>query len=249
MAGDREKILRKLKALRGHAASAKKLGSEAEASAFAEMIQRLTAQHCVEAAELDAIEQDEVDPFDRIRPDYAKHGVRIRARHVEWLEELASTVAHAHYCKLLVKRNSSLVTFAGRRSQASVAADVYLKMASLAESLADKRYVDYFYEVKRAGDVAKARGFRTSFLLGFCARVGGRYFEFIEATKAYYAHDKRALATLSSARDKVRDWLEKDGVGTSAARYKKVAASNFDGWRRGVDEANEVDLSGRQKID
>jgi hypothetical protein len=125
---------------------------------------------------------------------------------------------------------------------------VYLKLANVAESLADKEYVKYFYEMKNQGDATRARGFRTSFLVGFCARIGQRYVDWMEAIKAYYAHDKKALVVLKTSHEKVDEWLEQKNVKKSKVQHKGSSVTNRAGWVRGREKAEEVDLSGHEIV-
>ncbi len=136
--------------------------------------------------------------------------------------------------------------FAGRRSQATVASEVYLKLVLLAEALADKEYVKYFYEMKRLGDERRARGFRTSFLLGFCSRVDARYVEYVEAVRKYYLYDSKALMVLNQ--DKVDEWLKSQKIGLSKTKHKPTIVENLTGWRTGKVKADDVDFSPHKKL-
>lgn len=244
----REDALRKLKKMRAKMEGAQKLGSELEAQAFAEAIQKMCAQHQVNEAELDPQTLDEIDPVERVFPDYDKHKYKVRQRWVDWLDKLADSVSWAHYCSYFTYGNTSRVSFVGRRSNAETAAEVYLQLAILAEEIADREYVDFFYKCKAEGQVGKARGFRHSFLLGFCRRVSERYYEYQEALKKYYAHDQKALVSLGDARKKVRDWIKAQDVKEASDRKNK-GVENWSGYHEGVKKANDVEMTKSRMVE
>lgn len=249
MAGDRDSILRKLKKMAAKLGSLRELGSEAEATSFSELMQKLATEHQIEASEIAPEDREELDPIIRLVPPYAKYGIKVKQRQTQWMIDLGIPVADGHYCRLLVLPHSSAVVFVGRTSQVEVAAEVYLKLLTVAESLADKEYVKFFYEMKREGDVKRARGFRQSFLLGFCYRVGVRYAEYMEALRAYYAHDKKALMVMNHSRAEVIKWIEDQKVPKSKKERRWNEPENREGWVRGREKAEGVDLSGRKKLD
>ncbi len=229
---DRDAILRKLKKLRAKAEGAEAIGSELEAQAFAEMVQKLLTEYKVEEAEISNLEESEADPIVRVRPNYLKHKIKVRQRPIEWLERLGGVVAWGHYCRLLIVPSSSMIVFVGRKTDAEVAAEVYCKFVNVAEALADKEYVDYFFKCKREGDERRARGFRQSFLRGFCSRLDEKYYEHMDALRQYYAHDKKALVVLKDARTKVDEYVEKN-VRKSTKETKPQPITNRAGWLRG----------------
>lgn len=244
----RDDAIRKLKKMRAKMEGAQILGSEAEAASFQEMIQKMCAQHQVDEAELEPQTLDEVDPIERVFPDYGKYGYKVRPSRVDWLFSLADSVSYAHYCSFFRYGKTSMVSFVGRRSNAQVAAEVYLKLAKLAEEIADKEYVNFFYECRDKGDVRKARGFRHSFLVGFCRRIAERYADYQQKLKEYYAHDARALAILGDARKRVRDWIAVQDIPT-AQDDKRKGVVNWDGFHKGVSKANDVEMTSNKKLD
>lgn len=247
MGYDRESIIRKLKKLHAKAQSAEAIGSEAEAQTFAEAVQRMLSEYKVEAAEIQEQDGKDANPIVRVQPDWDKHKIKYRRREVEWMKELAAVVAWGHYCRISFVPKSSLVFFIGHEADAETAAEVFGKLANVAESMADKEYVRYFYECKRAGNVRLARGFRESFLRGFVHRLRDRYWSHMKAIEEYYAHDKKALTILGTARRKVDEFVEKNVQ--KDTREKKVARiANREGFFRGQDKAQELPLTASKEI-
>lgn len=206
MAGDREKILDKLKKLQAHADSAAKIGSEAEAQAFAAMVQKMIAQHNIDKAELTAEDREAEDianPIEQVRVV----GIRVRKVRVAWLEALASAVAYAHFCEIGITRHSSQVWFIGRRTQAEMGAKVYVQLAEAAEAIADKEYVKHFHACRKAGRVEAARGFRPSFLDGFTSRLAKRYHMLMAELEAEAARKQGAMVLFKDERAQVTDFV------------------------------------------
>ena len=245
MADDRGSKIRKLKKLRDKAASAEAIGSEAEAQAFAEMVQKLLVEYKVDESELFPEEEDE--QIVQSSPDWDKWGVKVRRREVPWMLDLGKVVAYGHWCRMASAPGTSYIMFIGKKVDADVAADVFGKLCSVAEDIADKEYVKYFYECRDAGNVAKARGFRQSFLVGFARRIGSRYFERLEQIREYYAHNQRALTVLNDARSKVDDWVESN-VRKRETPTPKSKITNLTGYGRGRTKADEVQLSSSKEI-
>jgi hypothetical protein len=186
------------------------------------------------------------EPIVRVRPNYHEGGIKLRKTRIDWIEQLASVVAWGHYCRILVHPGTSMVTFVGKETDARTAAQVYEKLFNAAESIADKEYVKFFYDQKKLGDQTKARGFRTSFLIGFCRRIGQRYAEYVEALKNYYAHDQKALVVIKDSRQKVDEWMK--DVKSRKEEPKMTPITNRAGYLKGVDRANAVSLTGAKEI-
>lgn len=242
---NRDAKIRKLKKLRDKAESAQAIGSEAEAQSFAEMVQKLLTEYKVDESEIRGGLETEADPIVRVRPDYFKHKIKIRMRHIPWLEELGTVVAWGHYCKLLVIPRTSAVVFVGRKLDAETASEVYCKLVNAAEAIADKEYVKYFYECKDIGRVARARGFRASFLAGFITRLAKKYAEYMEELRIYYASNQKALVVLKDAREAVEDFCK--GIPEAEAK-KPQKIENREGWLRGHDKAAEMNISGNEEL-
>lgn len=241
---DREKVLDRLKKMYEHAKSAKDIGSEAEAAAFAEKLQQLLTIHKVEMSELESKEEDL--KIVESRPDYEQFGVKLRKRRIKWLEDLAVIVANAHYCRvLIVTRGSSCVWFVGRPTDVEACKMAYGFLAQKAEEIADKEYVRFFYECKAAGNVRRARGFRDSFLSGFVSRLALRYSEYQENIRRYYSSSGVAIARIKSAFDAIDEYLQKKFADRKAKSAKPLenSVSNMAGWSRGRTKADDVELS------
>lgn len=251
---DRKEKIRKLKKLFEHSDSAKNLGSEAEAQAFAEMAQKLLVEYKIDTSELSEEEEEqELRKICRVRPRYSygkkDPGIRFRSRRIEWLVHLAIMVADAHFCRVVVIKGTSTVDMAGRRHDAETAAEVYEQLVEAAERIADKEYARYFYKMRDEGLERKARGYRGSFLLGFCSRIGQKYREHMAALKEYYAHDQKALEILKGYGKDIEEFFDQDPtIGMKDEDRRSLKVANLAGWSHGRDQADRMELSKSRRI-
>ena len=116
---DREKILEKLQKIKAHAESAEKIGSQAEAEAFAAMFQQLLLKHKISATEVEVEQLERDEPVDKFQVDW--QDIRVRSTRIAWIERLAGIVARAYFCRILVHPRSSNITIVGRKSDAAIA--------------------------------------------------------------------------------------------------------------------------------
>lgn len=232
---DRDKVIEKLLKIKAHAESAAKIGSEAEAEAFAAMLQQLLLKHKIELTDLE-VEQEEADePVDKYAVDW--QDVRVRANRVMWIERLAGVVARAYFCRTLVHPGSSRITLVGRRSDAAVAEFMIVTLTRLAQKLAKKER-DKVYRQDRAASA----GFQSSFLKSFIVRIAERF------------EEERGTATSSSCTALVRVNRAEAAVNEfmSQGQFKKAAVvrgsredANALGWRRGREVADGLNLRAR----
>lgn len=247
---EREKILDRLKKLYQHQKSAKSIGSEAEAQAFAERIQQLLSIHKIEMSAIEEQKLDEVDPVRQKKVDFESAGIPLVRRRLAWQEHLASIVGHAYFCEILVVPGFSTIFFVGRGTDVEAAEQVFLYLVRVASSLADQEYVKYFYECKAQGDVTRARGFRSSYLVGFTSRLSQRYREEKKRMKAEYAANMTALVRLTNAMVPVEAYLKKmreEKNSRMAPQLGGRSMENAEGVLRGKEAADKVPIGQNTK--
>lgn len=245
---DREKLVDKLKKMYAHAKSAEAIGSEAEAQAFAAQIQRLLSEHKINRSEIEEQRLDETDPIGQHAVDFESAGIEVKRRRIEWQEILGQIVAKANFCKLMVSQGTSQVWFLGRETDAMAAEQVFLYLLRIANSLADKEYVKYFYECKERGCVEEARGFRASYLAGFCNRLAARYREEQERIRREHASSGTALVRLSDAMTHVENYLKQRGSKTASGFTAAKPNVNQEGLRRGRAAADKIALGPKKEV-
>ena len=241
-----EKLIDKLGKLKRHAESAKQIGNEAEAQAFAEMFQRLVFANKIDVTELDFSQQEKDEPVDKHYIDYRKHDMRLKRRRIEWIERLAQVVAEAHFCRILVHPGSSRVTLVGRKSDCEVAEYVLVTLQRAAEKMAKKAYYKYWFELfdqYGPGGTGKAAGFKSSWLDSFVNRLAQRYYEMRQVATG----SSTALVRVNRAEKAVADWISEHtkGHATGLSRHGRW---NEHGRQQGRAAADALDLGSPKAV-
>lgn len=173
----RERVLDKLAKIMRLAASERELGNEAAADNFAQIVQKLMLQHEIEISEIKLEESESLsDDMGKTYFSYHYHGMpfkRVRA----WQHTLATAVATAHFCELLVPSTAKepWVVFAGKPANRMVCVYMFEVLARTAVNLAGIKYLEAWKLELKGGDVRVLRGFKESFLDAFANRISVRY--------------------------------------------------------------------------
>lgn len=256
-----KEILDKLGKLKAHMDSCKAIGSEAEAEAFAGMLNRLLARHKLEMTDIQYSFHLKEEPVEEviIGGEYKRSGrrwvyskfpdVEIGKKRVEWAERLAQVIAEAHSCQMLVITGSSRLVFVGRKTDIEVAEYLFFVMMRTADTLSNKAYKRIRSQLRREanGDkqltsalLAETHGYKQSFLLGFISRIHERFQE--EKRKIEHDTSRTALIRLSYEVLAVRDYLAKKkfkGADRLSGRTKNF---NEDGYEHGRKVADGLGL-------
>lgn len=240
MSEEREKLLDRILKLHRKAESAKAIGSEAEAMIFAEAVQRMLLKHDLELSDVEYEVELAQDPV-------KMHGVPIRGkkRKVLWTTVLVNGIAKGHLCASLGMPNTDAVLLVGRRQHRLVAEFMIKTLVKLAEELADKAYVKFFYACQAEGDVTQARGFRDSFLTGFAVRVHDRYENLMLETREQ-VKQPGALIRISKEVTMVQQVLDElrqaDALQDANPKMPDVDDINLDGLIMGAEAGDQVAL-------
>ena len=243
----RERVVDRLKKMLRHAESAKEIGSEEEAQAFAAKIQELLSLHKIELSEVEYRKLDEVDPVVHKLVDFGSAGIPIRKRRIEWQEELALIVCQAYFCKVIVIGGTSNLYFAGRGLDLEAAEKTFLYLARVARSIAEKQYMKFFHECRKAGNVEAARGFIRSYLVGFTTRLAERYEEERQRIKAEHAASGTALVRLTDALTAVGDYVQRTMKTKKAPFLMGSGIENEHGYKRGRQDAEAIPIGQNPK--
>lgn len=229
---DREKIIDKLLKIKAHAESAAKIGSEAEAEAFAAMLQQLLMKHKIEMTDLEVEREEAEEPVGKHEVNWTDQ-VEVRKTRVAWIERLAGIVAKAYFCRILVVPGSSRIILVGRKSDVAVAEFMIVTLTRLAEKLAKKER-DKVYRQDRAA----ANGFQASFLKSFIIRISER----LDAERAGAESSScTALVRINRAEAAVNEFMSQYTKKASIVRGSRQD-SNALGWRRGREVADGLSL-------
>ena len=236
-----QKILDKISKLKAHAESAAKIGSEAEAQAFATMIQQLLLKYKLSMTDVELKTEDADDPV--THRDVEWQDIKVRKNRVAWIESLAEVVAKAHFCRILVYSGSSRIALVGRESDVAMAEFLLVTLTRAIEQIAEKEYNKAFYSLYRRGGDGKekvVRGFKGSFVSAFVARLAER---FDEETRRAEASSSTAIALFDRTREAVRVYLRANLRTRHAAMVRGSRHDhNAEGWRRGRAAADDVRL-------
>jgi hypothetical protein len=235
-----EKIIDKIAKLKAHAESAAKIGNEAEAEAFAEMMQRLLLKHKIEMSDLEFANMERVEPVDKHRVDYDKYNMHVKGTRVEWIERLATIVARAHFCRILVHLGSSRISMVGRKSDFEVAEYMLITLQRAIEHMSDKAAYHYRLECQRNGAPRMANGFRAAYIDHFVRRLADRY----EAERqAQSGATSMALVRVNKSEGAVDDYMFQNFGGKRKATALSTQHSwHAEGAKRGREAADAVNL-------
>lgn len=217
-----EKVLDKLAKLIRHEASAREIGSIAEADAFAEKIQNTLNEYHIALADV-PLGQRPVDPLVQEKGD---EGMPYYQRRVAWRERLARGISKGHDCRHLITSGCSRIQFVGHKSDVEVCKYLFSTLGQAAMRLAKSEYK------KARKEGFGGSGFTQSFLQGFAEAVSQR----LEAR-----HQEQAAAHTAgtSALMVVRG----NELGTYMKRF--TSARRLDHSSRNLDARMRGDAAGR----
>ena len=257
----KNKIIDKLRKLIAHEQSARSIGNQVEAEAFAGRIQELLTAHKLSMSEIEFEEREAAEPIDFERVDLRTEVRGSNRANLAWRVFIARAVAEANSCAVvnLAGTRGTAFSFVGRTSDRQLAKVLYLYLVELGEELATKaakedREVQRLkfnlskgimsYDVPKWVDTAFnawMKSYRESWKVGFgeavAKRIKDRYTEIINAQQgagAAIIHIKKdALA--------VQDYLRGKTHKTRGSMGRDD--SNQDGYKRGQNTGNAVNLS------
>jgi len=240
----KDKVLDKLAKLKAHMESAQQVSTEAEAQAFSAAIQRLLMEHKLTMADIPDPITHEVkeEPIVRHHVNLREHEIAQKKRRIAWQEKIAIIVSKAYYCSMLISLKSNDIWFVGTESDVKIAEFMYVKLVRLLTTISEKEYVRAFYECKARGRVEDARGFKESFLAGFCNRLKDRLEEEKHRVEDEATAACTSLVPLRTAETRVAQFMMQFGRAKSSTR---MDLSNELGYTRGRSAADRINLSDR----
>ena len=235
-----EKVLDKLAKLKAARDGEAALGNSAAAEAFAGMINRLLLSH--ELSETDIPLSADQDPILERMVNPADHGYKRVKTRIAWQENLASVVAYAHLCKILVHPGSNLVTFVGTRSHVEIAEYAFVTLLRAAEKMAYEALAKYWRENRHKPDF-ESGNYRAAWLRGFIGRIAERFREIRNTEVAAATSSSTALVRLNQALVRANDYI-KDRYKSKASAVRQRSGS-YEGMLEGRKAANNMDLGRR----
>lgn len=247
-----EKIIEKLGKIKNHMESAQAIGNEAEAQAFASMLQNLLMKHKLEMTDIQYSQEMQREPVEEFpfgggvsynekhkRVVTAYPDVEVKSRRCDWMENLAGIIARAHSCATMCQPGSNRVWFVGHKSNVQIVDYLFVTMYRASLKISWKEYCTYYYKCQDEGDVTRARGFRDSFINGFVSRLAQR---FEEEKRKMTAQWGEGLVRVNKEALAVRQYLDTkkgkkaQGIGGSTKFHRA-------GWERGRAVADGLNLN------
>jgi hypothetical protein len=254
-----EKLLDKLRKLKAHQESAEKIKSVEEAQAFGEMIQRLVLKHNLSMSDIEFEQHEKDEPIGEQWINWEAQGLKTKSMRIEWEESLASIVARAHFCRILISHSSNRICLVGRKSDAEVAEYVLVTLRRAAKSLAylaQSQFVkenkasascqvclrtkdDHVFESHpfRKTESTKHHGFKNSFLNGFVTRLSERF----RQTREDVTSSSTALVRVNRVEQALKDHMSQYGSAKMVRGARRDV--NYEGLLRGRKAADDVNLT------
>lgn len=223
---DRNDIVSKIKKLSDKARSAEKIGSEAEAQAFAAKAAELMRQHAVTQREVEASGED-AEEIGKTWVNWAKHGMKNTSRRCQWVERLARTVTTCCGCDFYIILGTNTIVIVGPESSAKIAEYMLVTLTRAAKDISLKEYDKYWHEVNSRGEAWRARGFKASFLQGLVRKVCQRIEDMLDPNGG----DTEALTYIGNQLARVRAY--KSTLGLESSNRLAVQDGNHAGRLRG----------------
>lgn len=246
-------ILDKITKLKKHAESADAIGNEAEATAFAEMMQRLLAKHKLSMSDVEFHAYQTSNPVGQHSIDYTKYpDVEMKNSRQSWIEKLAGIVGRAHNCRFLVHPGSSRITLVGRKHEAEQCEFVLVTLQRYMERASERARHEYYHahvadwRTRNLNVTLQMRGYRDNWLMAFVSRLSERYEEERRRLQHEATTSSVALVRVSDLKV-VDDWMKEKVDGkkrfSSAGGLGPVARTGHaDGQRHGRTAADAVNL-------
>ena len=249
-------VLRKLEALLAKEASLRgspEPHSQHEAEATAKAIARLLLRYHLSLSDVEsaAVSQDAGVGAALWEPE--AHGLAARNRTVFWQEELASIVAEAHLCALLVVTGSNRLYFVGAPQDREVAVVAYGLLARFADQSSREA----------AGSGPHSKGYRAAWLRGFNLRIAERYRDLEHSMVQQAIEQNEALARLpggtgitvgslvgrlASIREAARAWVAQHATEAQAPAGRPPSPRDLGALRDGYAAGSRPPLRQRRAV-
>jgi len=241
----RQRILKKIAALRAKAVST---DSEAEAAALGATVARMLKEHRISMSEVEFDKIRKGVGITRVLVDPCEVGVERSTRVCEWFVVLSRLCADCYMCRIVVVKRTNSVLLVGYPDDLDLAKGMLLYLTMVAEKMSQAEYVRFFYACRDRGDVKLARGFRKSWLYGFCVRLSERFKAEDEELRSQVG--PMALARIGG--DVVRaldSWMvdNLDGLSRRSAGTITGSKPNLAGIVMGREAAERAPLKGDKK--
>lgn len=247
MSEDLKGIKEKIRKLKAHMESAKKIGSEEEAQAFAAKVQELLTAYKLREADI-GTGADPEEPINTSVLTWQEMGLKVRRSRIGWAERLAHLCAHAYYCDFVVASDRHFIGwFVGAGTDRDMCRFMFVSLGRFLENEADRQYNREFYRHYVPGvksTVRHVRGFRAGFMIGFLTRLRQRFEEEVrpkDKTPEASIRTEAIVLVRRNAMARVEAWMREHFPTTPCGRTTMDGGS-YEGRKAGFEAADAINL-------
>ena len=227
-----DKILSKLQKILDKASSAKEIGSIAEAETFMAKANKMMMQYNLDMAEVESFDEENgIDTIDKEYFSPEDNGIDFKRQRVQWQENLASAIARAHNCRLLVASGSNAVWFVGRKKDRQICSYIYAYAVRTSLAYCNKTYAKEYSRLYILGRQSEIKGWIPSFFRGFTNSLTKKFAEAQENMRKEVGDEKYAIIVTDPAKA-VDKWMSNLYTGT-ASRLGGNSGYNDKGYNSG----------------
>ncbi len=238
-------ILDVLAKLMAHEESARKIGSAAEAEAFAGKIQELLLKHNLTMGEVEATNEERAKVKKAVHVEEAEvtaediRGVGNTRGRYPHLVQLALVVADGHFCRLLLRSSRKALVFIGEDTNRQVAMAMYQWLAR--QMILGAKEAHKMHRAEGGGDDPWA--WAVSYYQGFYVRIRLRYGEM---TRPKADHSEcQALMVVERNKEATDTWTKQRYPRLGENRSRAGRVSSPAGMAAGDRAGQSVALHGR----
>lgn len=234
-----ESILSKIKKLKNMESSARDLGNEAEALAFASRIQQLLFDYKIEMAEVEDfnLETDVNIEIALEIYDWYDVGIKKSKKASSWLAQLASVVSKYNNCKAVSFIGSNAVQIIGTEESRTVVTWLLSVLARYGSQAVEFSYRKKYYEHKKQGTEYLMKGYRRAFLSSYVGAIAKRLQDQWSADRLNTISE-RGLVIIDKEVEAVKDFL--DQMDTKKIEFR--GTNNSQGFYDGKEVGEKVSL-------
>lgn len=229
-----------------HEKSARKIGNQAEAEAFAGKIQELLLKHKLEMSDIEIAEQERNEPI--LEEWFSIPEVLdlpIKRRHDTWFGLLLSSITRANFCKVLQTHVSNTYTIVGRESDRDVSKQLFEYLSKACIEMAPHEALKHFGPSPVRGmKHPEERTFISSFKVGFAVAICNRLHVKMEELKAGATEQGLIrVDQLTKATEEKFDELHPETRKTAPPRV-----SSYSGFQSGKEYGSAVGINSIKRL-
>lgn len=232
-----EQIMQKLAKLKATEVSLRDGGNVEAAESYAAKVAELLLRHQISMCDVEQSVRDQDDP---IEESYSLGDKRSR---VLWEERLASVIARANSCEILMVQGTNTIYFVGRKTNREVTVYLFEYLRNQITAYAKKERQRKYNWVKNhePWNIDVMKGWKASFLKGVVFQLKQRFDEMAQGVADEVGADTMAL--VKADRALVKNAVDEITNGRQAKSLNGQANTNQDGFDSGKTFGASVAIS------